>query len=308
MAKKHKHEDHVNHEAWAIPYGDLVTLLLALFVVMYAVSSVNEGKFRVAAASMKAAFNGTPTAMTPIQVGEQPVESTPPVSMDLMPPTAPAPGTGSNGADIQMMAKEIEKAMADLIDAHLVVVRQSSAGLEVEIQTDILFASGTADLSPTAVGILRRLAQIFSHFDNAIRVEGHTDAIPIHNAQFVSNWELSAARAASVVHLFVAQQILPQRLSLMGLGEYHPENSNDNESGRNRNRRVVLVIPADKNVLKGMADAQPGAQAAAQSAAVPVAAQKAAVQKTTSGTAATATATVVPVKVAAAPQIDNRKP
>lgn len=266
MAKKHKHEDHVNHEAWAIPYGDLVTLLLALFVVMYAVSSVNEGKFRQAAASMKAAFTGAPTSMSPIQVGDQSVSGSPPLTAAALaaPPVAPAAGgagaggatTGADGGhDIEVMAHEIEQAMGDLIKEGLVVVRNSKAGLEVEIQTDILFASGTSTLSPAAIVILQRLAKVLGHFDQAIQVEGHTDTMPIHTAEFNSNWELSAARAASVVHLFIKDSIRPERLSLTGLGEYHPESSNDTATGRNRNRRVVLVIPADKALVKAVGGA-----------------------------------------------------
>lgn len=260
MSKKHKHEDHVNHEAWAIPYGDLVTLLLALFVVMYAVSSVNEGKFKQAAASMKAAFNGTPTSMTPIQLGEQEVKGNAPVSADTGTPASPMQalnnmGLGTSDAtgiphDIEMMASAIKTAMGDLIKDGVVVVRSTRVGLEVEIQTDILFPSGAAKLSPKAVVILKRLADVLSHFKHVIQIEGHTDNMPIHTNMFPSNWELSAARAASVVHLFIEQSIAPERLSLSGQAQYHPEDSNDSEKGRNRNRRVVLVIPAKKDIIE----------------------------------------------------------
>jgi chemotaxis protein MotB len=114
--------------------------------------------------------------------------------------------------------------------------------VEVEIRTDILFPSGVATLSPEAQNILKQLALTLKPFPNAIRVEGHTDNRPIKSAAFTSNWELSAARAASVVHLFTDAGMDPHRLAIVGLGEYRPAYPNDTEQNRNLNRRVLLVI------------------------------------------------------------------
>lgn len=266
MARKHKHEDHVNHEAWAIPFGDLIILLLAFFVVMYAISSVNEGKYRVAAASMAEAFNGPPKALTPIQVGEV-------AAMAKLMSTAPSltkpeamgagglidggKGAGLNQTERQVedMATAVKAAMADLINKNVIVVRTTPQGIEVEIQTDILFDSGTAVLSPQAIHIMQRLAVVLTNFPNPVRVEGHTDNMPIHTTVFPSNWELSAARSASVVHLLMEKGIEPTRLAVIGVGEYRPVADNATEAGRNRNRRVVIVIPSLRTDSKAANDA-----------------------------------------------------
>jgi chemotaxis protein MotB len=275
MARRHQHEEHVNHEAWAIPYGDLITLLLAFFVVMYAVSSINEGKYRVLADSLAAAFHGSPKTMQPIQIGEKQVGSGADIKLNLvqqgmlegypkslfMPPplalgkdpygtadTGPRPGTepqqllSAQQRQLMEVAYDVEAAMADLIEENLVAVRRHRYWVEVEIRTDILFPSGVARLSPQAEVIIRRLADVLRSRANPIRVEGHTDNVPINTVQFRSNWELSAARAGSVVHLFTEAGLDPARLAVVGLGEYRPVAPNDTPAGRNANRRVVLVI------------------------------------------------------------------
>jgi chemotaxis protein MotB len=279
MARKHKHEEHQNHEAWAIPYGDLVTLLLAFFVVMYAVSSVNEGKYRVLADSMSVAFGGPPRALKPVQLGDKPEKGTQTESLfntvtlrgfeqersGIRPDTPGArmggedtvPGGNrgeeqlsaeaasalrDSGAELQRMADAVQQAMQDLIDQDLVIVRRSEQWLEIEINTDILFASGVAAVGQQAAPVLQRLAGILAPFPNVLRIEGHTDDRPIATLAFPSNWELSAARAASVVHLFMQYGVSPGRMTVVGLGEHHPIADNASAEGRNRNRRVVIVV------------------------------------------------------------------
>lgn len=250
MSRKHKHEEHMNHEAWAIPYGDLVTLLLALFVVMYAISSVNEGKFRAASASLSEAFKGVPRTAVPIQIGTIPVLSKgKELDVNLVQAERQEDGgaiTDSTGDGLasKEMADQLNAALADLIEAKVIVVRQTPFAIEVEIQTDLLFTSGQAKLSASAQEILMRLADVLKKFPNPIRVEGHTDNVPIRSAEFLSNWELSAGRAATVVHLLMSAGVSPQRMSVIGLSEYRPVADNTDEKGRNRNRRVQLIIPA----------------------------------------------------------------
>ena len=261
MARRHKHEEHANHEAWAIPYGDLITLLLAFFVVMYAMSSVNEGKYRVLSDSLVAAFQGAPKTLEPIQVGEKQVgpgtdpiismvqkpmidsqahTAIQPIAMAQRPP--PASIDAAQSDELASVAAEVEQAMSDLIDRELIVVRRHGTWVEVEIQTDILFPSGVATLSTPAEQVLTQLAETLKPFPNSIRVEGHTDNRPINKPAFPSNWELSSARAASVVHLFTRAGMDPARLAVVGLGENRPVQSNATPEGRNANRRVVLVI------------------------------------------------------------------
>src|ERR1700678_2192197 len=256
MARKKKHEDHVNHEAWAIPYGDLVTLLFALFTVMYARSSVNEGKFRVLSDAMIAAFNGAPKSLQPVNLGEKeqgkggekPLIGTTPTALikikseqNLPSPPVIAPVPEAAGSLIRM-EREVQDAMRALIDAKLITVRRESMWLEIEINTDILFPSGAGAFSAAAEPVLDKLAEVLKPFPNPIRVEGHTDDRPIHTAAFPSNWELSAARAASVVHQFTKEGIDPLRLEIVGFGEFHPRKPNDTVEGRNANRRVAILV------------------------------------------------------------------
>jgi chemotaxis protein MotB len=274
MAREQKHEEHQNHEAWAIPYADLITLLLAFFFFMYAISSVNEGKYRVLSDAMVSAFNGAPSAKSaalPVPKDASgrggasagainwPVTGTPPhsalqpqASNSAQDATNPAHGdltavanaeqAQRAAAALQQVAQGVEHAMHDLIAKNLVAVRRGDSSVEVEIRTDILFPSGSATLAPGAIDILTRLAESLRSVPNPIRVEGHTDDRPISTRAFPSNWELSAARASSVVHLFSSRDIVPSRLAVIGLGEYRPVKSNTTSEGRNANRRVVIVI------------------------------------------------------------------
>jgi hypothetical protein len=132
--------------------------------------------------------------------------------------------------------------MRALIDARLITVKRESMWLEIEINTDILFSSGSGAFSSSAEPVLDKLAEVLKPFPNPIRVEGHTDNRPIRTAAFPSNWELSAARAASVVHQFMKQGIDPLRLEIVGFGEFHPRQPNDSADGRNANRRVAILV------------------------------------------------------------------
>jgi chemotaxis protein MotB len=142
------------------------------------------------------------------------------------------------------VADELEQALQALVDADLVAIRRHEFWLEVEVRTDILFASGVATLSNKANPALDALALTLAKYPNPVRVEGHTDNQPINTQHFPSNWELSAARAASVVHRFSRHGISPSRLSVIGFGEFRPAQDNKTVTGRDANRRVVIVILA----------------------------------------------------------------
>jgi len=282
MLRRRRHDDHDNHEAWAIPYGDLVTLLLAFFVVMYAMSSVNEGKYRVLSDSLTEAFHGTPRSPQPIEAGGtrlQPIEQLPltqvhrmissslpvrhivPAADTPLParrsqiaaePADPSshdqaasfiePGIAAPGSDLDRVAQDVSSALSSLIASGNVRVRRFDSWVAVDISTDILFGSGVARLSVPAIEALQRLADTLKTFPNAVRVEGHTDDRRINTAAFPSNWELSAARAASVVHLFMDRGIAAQRLAVVGYGEFRPTMPNATVTGRNANRRVEVLI------------------------------------------------------------------
>jgi chemotaxis protein MotB len=286
MARRKKHEEHTNHEAWAIPYADLMTLLLAFFVVMYAISSVNEGKYRVMADALTAAFGGAPKTITPVSVGRQQQQGSdfdrpsPIKSGAKRGPSAPSPapnptllpslashmrtGTAMDVTDrrsvqraqrqLGNIAAKMEDALAPLVDAKLITVKRAELWLEVEINSDILFDTGSAALDASAREVLSKLADVLVEVPNPVRVEGYTDNQPINTFQFPSNWELSAGRAASVVHLFSDHGIAPQRLAMTGYGEFRPRADNLSAEGRNLNRRVVLIVladPADTAIAAG---------------------------------------------------------
>jgi len=282
MARKKKHEEHVNHERWLVSYADFITLLFAFFVVMYSISSVNDGKYRVLSDSLTSAFRQQPHSISPISPGDgtpTPQGDLPiPGSQSLITlpiPDAPRPDDSKPDdsktdidakvddkspqvsesdklkpmdvptfADPKMgeIADKITAAMTGLIKDDLITVRRDERWLEVEIKSSILFPSGSARLTPTALPMLKELANIVAPFPNPIHVEGFTDNIPIHTIAFLSNWELSAARAASVVHLFMQSGVAPERMAAIGYGEFKASGDNATAEGRAKNRRVVLVI------------------------------------------------------------------
>jgi chemotaxis protein MotB len=286
MSRKKRHEEHENHERWLVSYADFITLLFAFFVVMYAISSVNEGKYRVLSDSLISAFRGSNRALAPIQVGQ--LVRSPPVAHELAvtdarpialtAPFAPrfkdrgdegeeaAAGGGDTGpgeadageaelsgqepgapyADGDAIARRIRAALSALIDQDLIELRRLADSLEVEIKTSILFPSGSARLVDAAIPVLEQLAEIFRRFPNPVHVEGFTDNVPINTEVYPSNWELSAARAASVVHVCTKYGVRPERLVAVGYGEYRPTAGNETAEGRSKNRRVVMVIHTDE--------------------------------------------------------------
>ncbi len=280
MPRRRARDEHDNHEAWAIPYGDLMTLLLAFFVVMYSISSVNSGKYRVLSDALSAEFRGTPLTPQPIPIGDRPqnVSEQLPITevnrlftagmpAHLRMPLPQGRGTvrdgqrsagsadpreAANAALIEAEAarqKELAGIEADvsgvlgsLIRSNLVHVQKHGDAVEVQISADILFGSGVAEPAPAALPILQRLADSLKPWPNAVRVEGHTDNVPIRSGLFHSNWELSAARAGSVVRLFAERGVDPQRLAVVGYGQYRPLQANTSAPGRNANRRVAVII------------------------------------------------------------------
>jgi len=373
MARKQKHEEHENHERWLVSYADFITLLFAFFVVMYSISSVNEGKYRVLSDAIVAAFRSQEKSIRPIQVGQptrapkstqMEVQKSPGIVKSPNPPIqlldqvieqmktsgkltkqeremlelikklggldaleklrglanlegldglldkaglgntkqgkllsdqeidsikdglqkladlgglegleklaelgglqgleelAKIGGlegleklisaAGSEGArNMAKIADDIEQAMSALIQKELITVDRSDQWIEVEINTSILYPSGSAHLQPEAVPVLKELARILREFPNPMRIEGFTDNVPINTIVYPSNWELSTARASRVVRLFTAENIAPERMAAIGYGEYRPVATNDTAEGRAKNRRVVLVVLANHDV------------------------------------------------------------
>ncbi len=254
MARRKRHEEHENHERWLVSYADFITLLFAFFVVMYSISSVNEGKYRVLSETLESVFSQPTRSTDPIQMGEvsrgqgemvaSPGKPDVPdfeIELPELPKERP-PISEQNLRTINDISQQLSSALSDLITNEDVSIKQTEDWLEVEINSNFLFASGDARLAREAVPVIGQIADVLAPVSNPLQVEGFTDDQPINTPRFPSNWELSAARAASVVNLLDRFGIEPGRMSAIGYGEFKPITDNETELGRQKNRRVVLVI------------------------------------------------------------------
>ncbi|MFT4171690.1 MAG: flagellar motor protein MotD [Rhodocyclaceae bacterium] len=278
MARRRHEEEHENHERWLVSYADFITLLFAFFVVMYAISSVNEGKYRVLSDSMMQAFRsavnqqGASTITPPTDTG-----SLVPVVVARPPPPDPEAERrrAAHAQRMRNMADQIRRVLAPLVSGGQVRVTEGVRGISVEINASVLFAPADASLGAAAVQALRAVGEVIATGDFPVVVEGHTDNSPINNSYFPSNWELSAVRASSVVRLFVSAGVRPARLTAAGYGDQRPVADNATPEGRARNRRVTILIesslPAQDEPAPGAAPATDGALGIpAASAATPV--------------------------------------
>src|SRR5450830_121870 len=243
MARKKHEEEHENHERWLVSYADFITLLFAFFVVMYAISQVNEGKYKILANALVTAFGNAPLATAPIIV-----QTGGPNTSTAVTPKLPTPKPRSNEAlrrekeRMTDMARDIMQVLAPLVQQGKVRVTQTSVGVNVEINANVLFAPADAKLSKTSEETLIAIAKVLKNDDHAIQIEGHTDNSSINTSLYPSNWELSAIRASTVARLFNDHGIDPLRLTAVGHGANQPVASNDTPQGRERNRRVDVMI------------------------------------------------------------------
>ena len=222
-----------------VSYADFITLLFAFFVVMYSLSSLNEGKYRVMSDSVVNAFRKLGVQSNNAQMSSAPIPSIRPL------PTASAEAEELRRAKaerVRNMAEEIRRVLAPLVADGQVRVTEGAFGITVEINASVLFAPGEAQLGPDAVRALKAVAQVVTDAEFPVTVEGHTDVTPIASAMFPSNWELSAVRASSVVRLFVENGVRPSRLTAAGYGDQRPVADNATAEGRARNRRVAILV------------------------------------------------------------------
>jgi chemotaxis protein MotB len=240
MAKKHKHEEHENHERWLVSYADFITLLFAFFVVMYSVSAINEGKFRTVSESIKAALNPVVTeqvANNHFNLGN--------FKSSLVPSIVE-----KKGRIIRTVEKMVKKLEGDMRMRGKIVAAPTKNGVLITIPDNLLFESGRADVNQEALPILEALATVLAdsaHELQEITVQGHTDNVPIRTAQFPSNWELSTARAVTVVRILTERYNSPAtKISASGHAEFKPVVDNLSPENRMKNRRVeVLLIMQD---------------------------------------------------------------
>lgn len=236
MARRRREEEPINHDRWLVSYADFITLLFAFFVVMYSISSINEGKYKVLSDSMEGIFSQSERAIKPIPVGDERFKG----QSDSDDGES---GSGSVAQDpLASIAEQIRDQFDGLLGDGKLHVRANEMWLELELSSSLLFPSGDAIPHQDAFDIIEKISSILAPFDNPIQVEGFTDNLPISTAQYPTNWELSAARAASIVRMLVMDGVQPERLAAVGYGEFQPIADNADAAGRARNRRVVLVI------------------------------------------------------------------
>lgn len=240
MARKRYDDDqpHENHERWLISYADFITLLFAFFVVMYAISIVNEGKYRVLSDALGDAFGGRGAAST---VNTQ-VEPVLPLSHIVNRKRNEM--ARREREKMGVLARELSATLLPLVKSGQVRVTQNARGISVEINASVLFGQGEAVLQPDAQEVLRSVGGLLKSDTHRIEVEGHTDDVPIASAVYPSNWELSAARASSVVRLFIDSGVGEARLSAIGYAATRPVALNTDAAGQARNRRVAVMILA----------------------------------------------------------------
>lgn len=257
MRRRRHHHDHVSHERWLISYADFITLLFAFFVVLYASSQVDKRKIGRLALSIQVAFqelgvfetsntkiplsDSDAVPFSQVQVVENSEHTTDfqhfvqPMKGILSPSQASIP--------LKDVQKDLEKALAPEILNRVVEVKSSREGIIVSLREIGFYESGSANLRASSQPAIERLATVLRSRPEALRIEGHTDNVPIHNARFDSNWELSAARAADLIKLFITvYHFDPARLSAAGYAEYRPVSPNTTAEGRAMNRRVDIVI------------------------------------------------------------------
>jgi len=268
VARRQIVEEAINHDRWLISYADFITLLFAFFVVMYSISQVNQGKYKVLSETLSQVFDaadqGTVTesslalAIDPFQVGEL-ARSNPrqvvaleavgvdgdqgnsEIDADTVSDTS-IEKTHEIAAEFEQINTKIEAAFGDLLRDKLLTVRGNEEWLELALQSSLLFESADAVLSNNALELLGDIIDLLKGQSNPIRVEGFTDNVPIRSINYPSNWELSTARAAAVVQLFTEEGMDPKRFAVVGYGEFQPVADNATAQGRSANRRVVLMI------------------------------------------------------------------
>lgn len=230
---KKRPQPHGNHERWVLSYADFMTLLFAFFVVLYSSAEVDKAKMASLSNAITSGFQdlgvGAGQGAAPIVIpGTNPAAFTH--------PARPQPAT-------DIILRKLEADLAPELQNHTVSLRQTPEGLVLSLHEIGFFDSGSSGLRASSLDTFDRIGSVIASVGSNLRIEGHTDNIPISTARFHSNWELSTARAAEIIRIFITrEQIDPERLSAAGYAEYHPVADNSTEDGRRLNRRVDIVI------------------------------------------------------------------
>ena len=248
--KRHREAPHENHERWLVSYADFITLLFAFFVVMFASTQADRAKTKAFSDSVREALeHGQFSAAISTVLGrgrhearKAPVTADPTDAREN--PTLPPPAnTQRPPADLTKSMGSLQSGLEDEIKSGKVQLKMTPRGLVISLREAAFFASGDDTVAPASYPILGKISEVIEQVPNPLRLEGHTDAIPIHNSRFRSNWELSAARAIATLELLRTRfQMDPARMAIAGYADKAPSDSNQTEEGRAHNRRVDLVV------------------------------------------------------------------
>jgi chemotaxis protein MotB len=278
--QKHKHVEQEQLDRWLVSYADYMTLMFALFVVLYAMSIVKEEEYSVLADSLTRMFEkpqlsgtgleGTSVLDTPAAQSEMELHGS-----SLEQPKGPSLLADARelseitqrqlGSPLQSVEQELTQALANLLEQGLAKLQQDENWLTIELSSGLLFASGSASATESARTLLREISKVINPINNFIRVRGYTDDQPINNELFGSNWELSVSRATSVLRVLEQLGTAPQRLAIEGYGQYYPFGPNDTPQGRAANRKVVIAI-SRYGYVAGMSQASDGTASTTQEA------------------------------------------
>ena len=244
---KRKGKPHVNHERWLVSYADFITLMFAFFVVLYSTSKADLKKQAQVANSIDSAFRTlglfqqNPTKNGAAGLAHNQDGPVIPMNIvmgdELMAPPAVK-------EDLDKLKQRLSGMLSNQIAQHIVSMRVGRDGLVISLREAGFYDSGSAVVHPGSLPILNKIATALVTSPYDVRVEGHTDNVPIHTDQFDTNWELSTTRATRLTRIFVTHGFAPQRLSASGYAEFHPVAPNTTAEGRSQNRRVdVIVLP-----------------------------------------------------------------
>jgi len=265
MRRRERRRGHVNHERWLVSYADFITLLFAFFVVLYASSKADQKKQQQVSQAIDSAFRALglfpDAARKPVDLrnvsaindgASRKDEALTPMNI-VMGEDVLAPAMVKE--DLARVQKQLEKLLSNQIAEHTVSIAMGKDGLVISLREAGFFNSGSATPHPQTVPVLREIAGALGKTAYDVRIEGHTDNVPIHNAEFDSNWELSSARATRIARIFVnTHDIAPARISAAGYAEFHPVADNATEAGRAENRRVDLIVRPKTQLNLAMPD------------------------------------------------------
>ncbi|MBR9868161.1 MAG: flagellar motor protein MotD [Oceanospirillales bacterium] len=256
MSRRRVEEPDLHSQRWVISYADFITLLFAFFVVLYAISSVNEEKYRQVTESFAGIFSGQDGALRPPIGGKSDSD---PAGIGIFqggessrenPTEKIIPPKPENSAALRAIGEQMEMQFKKLISNGSASVQSNNLWVALELGANLVYPEGGALPVITTDPVFERVAKILKQYDNPIHVEGYTDNQFISSDEYPSNWELSAARAAGVVRILEMNGVAPQRMAAVGFGEYQPHADNDTESGRRINRRIMIVVTRDRKTQR----------------------------------------------------------